>query len=82
MNRKLNELSLNASRDPVSIETLMKMPPGIYIGTTYDGKRAVIKVGERDPIVNIQVSLGGTKVLVTEHYADGSIHEYEKEMLI
>jgi|Cm827metagenome_2_1110796.scaffolds.fasta_scaffold04613_2 hypothetical protein len=82
MNRKLKELSLNASRDPVSIETLMKMPPGIYIGSTYDGKRAVIKVGERDPIVNIQVSLGGAKVQVTEHYSDGSIREYDKDMII
>lgn len=82
MNKKLNELSLNASRDPVSIETLMKMPPGIYIGSTYEGKRAVIKVGARDPIVNIQVALGGAKVHVTEHYTDGTVREYDKDMII
>lgn len=82
MNKKLDELSMNASRDPVAIETLMKMPPGIYVGATYEGQRAVIKVSAHDPIVNIQVALGGAKVHVTEHYADGSIHEYDKEMII
>lgn len=82
MNRKPDELSLNASRDPVSIESLMKMPPGIYIGATYEGQRAVIKVCAHDPIVNIQVAIGGVKVHVTEYYADGSVHEYDKDMII
>lgn len=82
MCKKNDELGLNASRDPVSIETLMKMPPGIYIGATSEGQRAVIKVSTRDPIVNVQVAIGDTKVHVTEHYTDGSIHEFDKEMII
>ena len=82
MNKKTGELSLNASRDPVSIDKLMTMPPGIYIGATSEGQRAVIKVSTHDPIVNVQVAIGGAKVRVTEHCADGSIHEYEKEMII
>lgn len=82
MCKKNDELGLNASRDPVSIEKLMQMPPGIYIGATAEGRRAVIQVSTHDPIVNVQVATGGAKVHVTEHYTDGSIHEFDKDMII
>lgn len=73
---------MNASMDPVSIETMMKKPPGIYIGTTGDGKRAVIKISDHDPVVNMQVSQGDGLVHVTEYYKDGTIQEYDKTIKI
>lgn len=80
----MNEQSLivyiDASRDPVSVAELMKMPPAIYIGQTNDNKRTVIKVSEREPVVNMQVVLDDYRVSVTEYYSDGSVSTYEKRM--
>lgn len=82
MNRKQHMLCLNTSPDPISIEELLEMPPGIYIGTTLEGQRAVVKISQREPIVNMQVTLGNTNVHVAEYYSDGTVKEYDKQIVI
>ena len=57
MNEQSLIVYLDASHAPVSVDDLMKMPPAIYIGQTSEKKRTVIKVSEREPIVNMQVVL-------------------------
>ena len=80
MNEQNMIVYLDASHDPVTIGSLMKRPPAIYIGKTEANKRAVVKISDHDPIVNMQVVLADNLVSVTEYYSDGRINEYEKRM--
>lgn len=71
-----------ASHDPMTLNRIMELPPGIYIGTTPKGERAVIKVSRKEPVVNMQVVVGGGHVHVTEYYSNHTIHEYDKDIQI
>lgn len=80
MNEQSLIVYLDASRDPVSVDELMNMPPAIYIGQTSEKKRTVIKVSKREPIVNMQIVLDDYRVSVMEYYSDGRVITYEKQM--
>ncbi len=82
MNNQQTILYMGASHDPVSLEKIMEMQPGIYIGTTLKGERAVIKVSSKEPVINMQVVVDGGHVHVTEYYSNHTIHEYDKDIQI
>lgn len=71
-----------ASHDPMTLNRIMELPPGIYIGTTPEGKRAVIKVSRKEPVVNMQVVVGNGRVRETQFYSDHTIHEAERQIHI
>lgn len=76
MSMELLFLDTSPSHDPVSISSLMKMPPGTYAGKTIDGDDAAILIRKSNPIVEIKVIRTERIILAYEFYSDGTINSY------